>query len=252
MNVSGNKVVIITGGAGVLGLETAKLYLDKGSSVMLVDRDEEALKEVAETLNDQNLGFVVADVTRTEDSRRYVNETVRRFGKIDVYIYCVGVIGMIRPITETPDEDFSYMKCVNFSGAWLGCQYVLPEMNNEGSIIIVFSTAGYWGPADTNAYIESKHLIVSLARTLSLEVAHRNIRVNTIDPVNFEGRVMRDPEEILLSGSQDEIKKNMKSMIPFGRYARPEEIAQSILSFGTGSGTYITGITHMVAGGFRS
>ncbi|SDZ97204.1 SDR family NAD(P)-dependent oxidoreductase [Pedobacter hartonius] len=252
MEVLGNKVVIITGGAGTLGLATAKLYLAKGSSVMLVDRDEKALEAAIALLGDQNVGFVVADVTRTADTRRYVNKTVEKFGKIDVYIYCVGVIGMIRPITEIPDEDFAYMKYVNFSGAWLGCQYILPEINNGGSIIIVSSTAGHWGNANNNSYAESKHTMTGLVRALSLEVAHRNIRVNTIDPINFKGRMMRDPEEVLISGDREEMKRIMSSMIPLGRYAQPEEVAHSLLFFGSANSTYITGTTHVISGGFRS
>jgi NAD(P)-dependent dehydrogenase (short-subunit alcohol dehydrogenase family) len=252
MEVLGNKVVIITGGAGALGVVTAKLYLSKGSSVMLVDRDGEALELVVKTLNHPKLAFVVADVTRTSDTRLYVNETVRQFGKIDVYIYCVGVIGMIRPVVQISEEDFAYAKWVNFSGAWLGCQYVLPDMNDGGSVILVSSTAGYWGVADNGGYTHSKHAMVRLMRALSLEVAHRNIRVNTIDPINFEGRIMRDPEEVLISGNRDELKKIMKSMIPLGRYAQPEEVAHSLLFFGSVSNTYITGTTHVIAGGFNS
>jgi len=252
MEVLGNKVVVITGGAGALGLVTAKLYLAKGSSVMLVDKDKDALETAAKSLNHPMLAFVVADVTRTSDTRFYVSETCRQFGKIDVYIYCVGVIGMIRPVVQLAEEDFAYAKWVNFSGAWLGCQYVLPEMNDGGSVILVSSTAGHWGPADTGGYTESKHAMVRLMRTLSLEVAHRNIRVNTIDPINFEGRMMRDPEEVLISGNKDELKKIMMSMRPLGRYAQPEEVAHSLLFFGSVSNTYITGTTHVIAGGFNS
>ncbi|CAM4294460.1 NAD(P)-dependent dehydrogenase, short-chain alcohol dehydrogenase family [Pedobacter westerhofensis] len=252
MEVLGNKVVLITGGAGALGLVTAKLYLAKGSSVMLADRNQEALERAAKMLNHQNLACVVADVTNTADTRFYVNETVRLFGKIDVFIHCVGIIGMIRPVEQISEQEFSYAKWVNFSGAWLGCQYVLPEMNDGGSVILVSSTAGHWGAADTGRYTESKHAMVRMMQTLSLEVAHRNIRVNTIDPINFEGRMMRDPEEVLISGNKDELKKIMKSMIPLGRYVHPEDVAHSLLFFGSVSSTYITGTTHVIAGGFNS
>jgi len=252
MEVLGNKVVLITGGAGALGLVTAKLYLAKGSSVMLADRNQEALERAAKMLNHQNLACVVADVTNTADTRFYVNETVRLFGKIDVFIHCVGIIGMIRPVEQISEQEFSYAKWVNFSGAWLGCQYVLPEMNDGGSVILVSSTAGHWGTADTGRYSESKHAMVRMMQTLSLEVAHRNIRVNTIDPINFEGRMMRDPEEVLISGNKDELKKIMKSMIPLGRYVHPEDVAHSLLFFGSVSSTYITGTTHVIAGGFNS
>lgn len=252
MEVLGNKVVLITGGAGALGLVTAKLYLAKGSSVMLADRDEEALEKAVMMLNHQDLACVVADVTKTTDTRFYVNETLRLFGKIDVFIHCAGVIGMIRPVGHTSSEEFSYAKWVNFSGAWLGCQYVLPAMNDGGSVILVSSTAGHWATADFGRHTASKHAMLRMMRMLSLEVAHRNIRVNTIDPINFEGRMIRDPEEVLIPGDRDELKNVLTSMIPSGRFVQPEEVAHSLLFFGSVNSTYITGTTHVIAGGFNS
>src|SRR5690606_35632119 len=124
-----NKVVIITGGSGAIGSATAKLFLTEGAKIVLVDINEEALKKVVSDLDSPDVSYVAGDVSVASDVQNYVGHTVDRFGKIDVFFNNAGIEGIVKPITEYPEEAFDKLIGVNVKGTWLGIKYVLPEMN---------------------------------------------------------------------------------------------------------------------------
>lgn len=155
MNVKG-KVVVITGGAGSIGKTTAKLFLDRGSKVVLVDLKDDALKAAADEIGGgENLSYVEADVTKAADVKNYVAHSVERFGKIDAFFNNAGIEGVVKPIGEYTEEEFDQVMAVNVKGVWLGCKYVLPEMNDGGSIIITSSISGLVGTPNITGYITS-------------------------------------------------------------------------------------------------
>lgn len=112
-----NKVAIITGGAGSIGKITARMFLEEGAKVMLVDLKEDALQKAVEELGGKNVGFSAADVSRSEDVQRYVDATVKTFGKIDVFFNNAGIEGVVKPIAEYPEEMFDKVMAVNVKGA---------------------------------------------------------------------------------------------------------------------------------------
>src|SRR5690606_39227503 len=122
-------------GSGAIGSTTAKLFLSEGAKVVLVDINEEALSKVASELNNPNVSYVAADVTKSSDVQKYVQHTVNTFGKIDVFFNNAGIEGVVKPIEEYPEDAFDKLISVNVKGVWLGLKYVLPEMNDGGSII---------------------------------------------------------------------------------------------------------------------
>ena len=146
-----NKVAIITGGAGSIGKITAKLFLEEGAKVMLVDLIEDDLKTMVDEFNDSRLRYCVADVSMAEHIQRYVNEAVAAFGKIDIFFNNAGIEGVVKPIVDYPDDVFDKIIGVNVRGVWLGNKYVLPQMNDGGSIIITSSVAGIVGFAGLGA-----------------------------------------------------------------------------------------------------
>lgn len=119
------KVAVITGGAGGIGKVTAKRFLDEGASVVLVDLFEDALAEAKKELGESVL-TVQADVSKKEDVQKYVDETVEKFGKIDIFFNNAGIEGKVTPITEQKVEDFDKVLSVNVRGVFLGLQKVLP------------------------------------------------------------------------------------------------------------------------------
>ncbi len=249
MNILENKVAIITGGAGSIGLTTAKLFLAEGAKVVLVDMGQEALEKAVAELNSDNVIFSVADVTKSADVERYTEETLAKFGKIDVFFNNAGIEGVVKPLPEYPEDIFDKVIAVNVKGMWLGCKYVVPAMNDGGSVIITSSVAGISGTPDVSAYTISKHAVIGLMRNQTVELAPRKIRVNSIHPSPVDNRMMRSLEDGFAPGKGEEAKKGLEQTIPLGRYAKPIEIAQLALFLASDNSQFITGTTQVIDGG---
>ncbi|RYY44646.1 MAG: SDR family oxidoreductase [Chitinophagaceae bacterium] len=247
-----NKVAIITGGAGSIGKTTAKLFIEEGANVVLVDLDEDALKNAVEELGGKNVKYSAADVTKSEDVQRYVADAVKAFGKIDVFFNNAGIEGVVKPVVDYPEDVFDKVIAVNVKGVWLGNKYVLPQMNDGGSIILTSSGAGIYGGPNVSAYTASKHAVVGLMRNLTLEVATRKIRVNTINPAPVDNRMMRSLEDGFAPGQAEAAKKEMEKAIPLGRYAEAIEIAQLALFLASDESKFITGTTQVIDGGMSA
>ena len=244
-----NKVAIITGGAGSIGKTTAKLFLEEGAKVLLVDISETQLNKVVSELGSKNVAYYVADVSKAIEVEGYVNEAVKLFGKIDVFFNNAGIEGVVKPIVDYPEEVFDKVIAVNVKGIWLGNKYVLPQMNEGGSIILTSSVAGILGFAGLGAYVTSKHAVVGIMRTTAIEAAPFKIRVNSVHPAPVNNRMMRSIEESASAGHGEEVKKQFEATIPLKRYAEPHEIAQLVLFLASDNSQYVTGTTQVIDGG---
>lgn len=247
-----NKIAIITGGAGSIGKTTAKLFLDQGAKVFLVDLNEASLREVVDELSSKNVKYSAADVTKPDDVKRYVKEAVNAFGKIDIFFNNAGIEGVVKPTVAYPEDVFDKVIAVNVKGVFLGNKYVLPYMNDGGSIILTSSVAGISGSLNVTAYTASKHAVVGMMRNLALEVASRNIRVNTINPSPVDNRMMRSLEAGYSPEDADGMKKAFENSIPLGRYANPVEIAQLVQFLASDESKFITGTTQVIDGGMNA
>ena len=186
-----NKTCILTGGAGSLGMATARLMLEEGARVMLVDRTELPLKraEDAFAFSPDRVATFAADVSRAEEVERFVTATVERFGPIDVLFSNAGNFGIVAPIESYPVDVFDDVCAVHVRGAFLACKYTVPKMNDGGAIVITSSVAATRGDPGVYAYITAKHAQVGLMRCLAKELAPRRIRVNTIHPGPIDNRL---------------------------------------------------------------
>src|SRR5690606_33179839 len=244
-----NKVAVITGGSGAIGATTAKLFLQEGAKVVLVDINEEALNNTKSLLDSENVSIFKANVTNAEEVQGYVNHTVETFGKIDIFFNNAGVEGIVKPITEYPEEEFDKVININIKGVWLGMKSVLPQMNEGGSIINTSSVAGLKGFPSMTAYVTSKHAVIGLSRTVALEAAPRKIRVNTIHPSPVDNRMMRSLEEGYAPGQGEAVKKDFEESIPLKRYATNDDIAKAVLFLASDESQFITGSKLLVDGG---
>ena len=247
-----NKVAIITGGAGGIGLATAKLLLAEGASVMLVGRTESKLKDAIRELNHPNLAYSVADVSKSSQCQKYVAETLSKYGKIDIFFNNAGIEGVSKPIEQYPEEIFDQVIAINLKGVCLGCQYVIPKMTSGGSVIITSSVAGLKGFKGLGAYVASKHGEIGIMRTAALENADRNIRVNSVHPGPVHTRMMRDIEKDISPENPKAVQSDFESGIPFGRYGEPSEIASLVLFLASEDSKYITGTTQVIDGGMTA
>lgn len=244
-----NKVALITGGAGGIGMATAKLFLEEGAKVVIVDRSLNALEKASFELDHENVSYCVADVSKAKDNEKFVADTLKLHGKIDIFFANAGIEGTSKPIAKYPDAIFDKVIDVNLKGVWLGCKHVLPKMKKGGSVMITSSVAGLKGFAGLGAYVATKHAVVGIMRVAALEFADKQIRVNTIHPGPVNNDMMRRIENDMSPESPEQVLKGFESAIPFGRYAESKEIAEMALFLASDDSTYITGRTHVLDGG---
>ena len=249
MNRLNDKVAIITGGGAGIGMATARLFLEEGAKVVIVDINKEALEKTSLELDHENLSYCVADVSKPKDNEKFVNHTLEVHGKIDIFFANAGIEGISKPISEYPEVMFDKVIAVNLKGVWLGCHYVIPKMAQGGSVLITSSVAGLKGFAGLGAYVATKHAVVGIMRVAAMENAHRNIRVNTIHPGPVNNNMMRRIEKDMSPDSPEQVLKGFESAVPFGRYAESKEIADMALFLASDESRYITGCTHVVDGG---
>jgi len=247
-----NKVAIITGGSGQIGFTTAKNLAREGAKILLVDIDKEGLIEKekeAKKLN-YDISYVVADVTNPKDVEGYVKTAIDRYGKIDLFFNNAGIEGVVKPINDYPIDVFDKVLEINVKGVFLGMKYVIPKIEDGGSIVITSSVAGLTGTAGMVAYNTSKHATIGIMRVAAKELADRKVRVNTVHPGVVDGRMMRSLEDGMNPGEGDDVKSKFEEMIPLGRYAKPEDVSNMVTFLFSDESSYVHGSKFVVDGGF--
>ncbi len=250
------KVCVVTGGAGSIGLTSAKLLLEEGAKVMLTDLSEAALKEAATKIGSgsdtTNIAWCAADVTKSDQVKNAVALAVSRFGKIDVLFSNAGNFGTVAPISEYPEDVFDSVIAVHVKGAFLAAKHAVPHMNDGGSIIITSSIVGVKGDPGVYGYITAKHAQVGLMRVLAKELAGRNIRVNTIHPGPVDNNFQLNVEKNLSGVIGRDATQFFNDIIPLHRHVRAEEVARSVLYLASDASSFTTGSLLMVDGGLSA
>jgi NAD(P)-dependent dehydrogenase (short-subunit alcohol dehydrogenase family) len=252
MDVLKDKVCVITGGAGSIGRASAELFLGEGAKVLLVDIDEDQLREASLAFGTDRLAVQAADVGDAASVQAYLRAATDRWGAIDVLFSNAGNAGAIAGLADYPEDAFDDTYRVHVKGAFLACKYGIPAMREGASVIINSSVAGLSGTPGLYAYVTAKHAQIGLMRAAAKEAAARRIRVNTIHPgptdnafqtrieQNFSGLIGRDGTQFV------------NELIPLGRHASPREIAQSVLYLASDQSSFTTGSTLVVDGGMNA
>jgi NAD(P)-dependent dehydrogenase (short-subunit alcohol dehydrogenase family) len=126
-----NKTAVITGGAGGIGKATAERFLREGASVLLVDLDEDNLKEAVKDLGEKNVYYTAADVSKEDEVKKYAGDAEKHLKKVDIFFNNAGIEGVVKPITDYPVEEYDKLMGVNVRGAWLGIKYIIPLMQGR-------------------------------------------------------------------------------------------------------------------------
>jgi NAD(P)-dependent dehydrogenase (short-subunit alcohol dehydrogenase family) len=247
-----DKVCIITGGAGSIGLASARRMYDAGGRIMLVDLSLDNLGAAKASFEDQDrVATYKADVSDSAQTQNYISEAVSKWGKIDVLFANAGFSGTSAPITNYPDDVFDKVMAVNVRGSFLACKYALPEMNDGGSIIITSSIMGVTARPGSIAYITSKHAVIGLMRGVAKEAAPRNIRVNVLAPGPVDNAFQLEIEERSSKASGTNVTEMLNNWISLGRHASPEEIANTAYFLASNQSSFSTGSVFMADGGMH-
>ena len=238
-----DKVAFITGAASGIGLATTKLFLEEGASVVMMDREEDALAGCNLDSTSGKVEKITADVTSQTEVEQAVATAMAKFGRIDIAVFNAGIAGANMPLEEFPVELFDEVLAVNMRGAWLGLRAVVPHMKRQqaGSIIFTSSIQGLAALAGTTAYTTSKHALVGMMKGAALELAPFNVRVNTVHPGYVETPMMTSIHEAVVPEAPESFQRTLSATVPMGRYAKPEEIARLMLFLGSSESSYSTG-----------
>ena len=240
-------VVLITGALTGIGRAAAEIFANEGARVVVSGRrDKEGQELVAEL---QKLGaeaiFVRTDVRKDEDVRALVDQTIKRFGRLDVAVNNAGTEGAPGPVTEQTAESFAATFDTNVLGTLLSMKHELRAMlpQGSGSIVNVSSSYGSIGAAGASVYVASKHAVEGLTKSAALEVAGTGVRVNVVAPGTT------DTGMLTRFTSTDENKAALVSTVPVKRLATSEEIAHVIAFVASENASYMTGSSIPVDGG---
>jgi NAD(P)-dependent dehydrogenase (short-subunit alcohol dehydrogenase family) len=244
-----DKVALITGGESGIGLATARLFVSEGARVHLVGIDEEKLRRAVEELGAGNASSAVADVTDETAVEHAIAAGVERHGRFDVLFSNAGISGAVAPIVEYPSDVFARTIAVHILGAFHVVKHGAPHVPNGGSIVITSSVTGLIGPPGVSAYVAAKHGQVGLMRTAAKELAERRIRVNTLHPGPTSTPFQDDIEMRATGQSQEDAAKVFDGMIPLGRHATPEEVANAVLYLASDESAMVTSHTLSIDGG---
>jgi NAD(P)-dependent dehydrogenase (short-subunit alcohol dehydrogenase family) len=240
-------VVLITGALTGIGRASAFAFAKSGANVVVAGRRDDAGKELAEELRSfgSEAEFINADVRDEEHVRALVDQTVARFGRLDVAVNNAGTEGRPSPITDQTADTYSATFDTNVLGVILSMKHQVRVMQEQGSgsIINISSTYGHEGAAGASVYVGSKHAVEGITKSVALEVAGSGIRVNAVAPGPTDtGMLTR------FTGTPEN-KAALVTEVPLLRLGRSEELADAIVFIGSDQASYITGHVLNVDGG---
>ena len=233
------KIAVITGGNSGIGLATAQRFVQEGAYVFITGRRQDELDKAVKQIGTNVMG-VQGDVSNLADLDRLYATVKQQKGRIDVLFANAGVadFASLGSITQ---EHFDKIFSVNVKGVLFTVQKALPLFQDGGSIILIASVAGSKGFESSTVYSATKAAVRSFARSWTVDLKNRKIRVNAISP-----GVIETPMSAELS---EQLKTTLVSMVPLGRMGRPDEIAKAVSFLASDDSSYVTGIELFVDGG---
>lgn len=244
------KVAVVSGAASGISNVILNRFAQAGASVVMVDRDEEWGMEKTAALTERGLGamFVQTDVRDSAQVDRMVEQTVERFGRVDILVHGAGV-GVHKEIVDLSDDEWDLQIDVQLRGAFLLSRAAARQMIAQGEggrILLIGSTSGNNARPKSGPHAASKAGEIQLARVMAQELGPHQITVNVVSPG------LTDISGISRDFQPPEYQRIFVNQVPLGRLAIPDEIADAVLFFASDRARFITGQVLCVDGGYSA
>jgi NAD(P)-dependent dehydrogenase (short-subunit alcohol dehydrogenase family) len=240
------KVAVVTGGSSGIGLATAQRFVSDGAYVFITGRRQSELDAAVKQIGEINVSGVQGDVSNLADLDRLYDAVKDQKGHIDVLFANAGV-GELAPLGAITEAQFDKTFGINVKGVLFTVQKALPLFHDGGSIILNASIAASKGIEASSVYNATKAAIRSFARTWTVELKHRKIRVNAISPGMIDtpglNGLAQNKEQL------EQFKTSFVSTIPLGRTGSPDEVAKAVSFLASDDSSYVNGIELFVDGG---
>jgi len=244
------KVALITGGTSGIGKATALAFAREGAKVVVSGRREKEGAEVVAEIKAAGgeASFCRADVAKDDGVKALVAFTESTYGRLDVAFNNAGVETMA-PLDQVAEDEYRRVFDINVWGVLNSMRHEVPVMlkNGGGAIVNTSSVAGHVGMAGVSVYVASKHAVEGLTKSVALEFADKNIRVNAVAPAAIETDMIDR-----FAGKEGEMREYLKSLHPIGRMGKSEEIAEAVVFLCSDKASFITGESLKVDGGFTA
>lgn len=245
------KVAIVTGAAMGMGEATAKLFAEAKAKVVVADFNEEKGRKVVEEIKaaGNEAHFVHVDVSKADLVEKMVQETVEKYGRLDVAVNNAAITPDDKLVHEFDEEYWDRLMSVDLKGVALCMKYEIQQLLKQGeggSIINISSVSGFRPQPQNIAYVSAKHGVVGMTKVAALEYGKYNIRVNSVAPGAVDTPMLRGAL-VQFGLDPDEYPKQLSVL---ERFAQAEEIAQASLWLASDYSSYVTGTTIHVDGGY--
>lgn len=240
------KAAIITGGAGGFGAGMTRRFIEEGARVLIADMNAKRAETLAAELGEAAVPLTV-DVSLGSDIERMVQTAYDAFGRVDIMINNAGYSHRNGDLLGVDEHDFDLIFSVNMKAIYHATRAVVPIMEGQGggAIITTASTAGLRPRPGLTWYNASKGWAITATKSMAVELAPKNIRVNCLCPVAGETGMLAT----FMGTDTPEIREKFKSVIPLGRFSTPADIANAALYLASDEAAFITGVALEVDGG---
>ena len=239
------KIAVITGGNSGIGLATAKRFVSEGANVFIFGRRQNEIDAGISEIGKNVIG-IQGDVSNLADLDRLYDVVKDQKGHLDILFANAG-IAQFAPLEEISEEHFDKIFRINVKGLLFTVQKALPILEDGGSIILNASIGSSKGVGGSSVYSATKAAVRSFARTWTVDLRDRNIRVNAISPGPIDTPIF---SSITQNEEQSELfKKNIVNAVPMKRMGSPDEVAKAVSFLASDESSYVTGIELFVVGG---